>query len=84
MFVTKSLKALKLFTNKEIFLVQDLWNNCIFHLFIATWTMQMLLEPALTKQIQFLFVVIKNMQSGLFMKKTVLHTQNLSLNMQKH
>ena len=30
MFVTKSLKALELCTNLEIFLVKGLWNNCIF------------------------------------------------------
>ena len=49
MFVIKSLKALELCTNPEI-LVKDLSNNCIFHLFTATWTMQILLGPTLTNQ----------------------------------
>ena len=49
--LTWSLTALELCTNSEILLVKGLWTNCIFHLFIATWTMQILLGLALTNQI---------------------------------
>ena len=46
--------------------------------------MQILLGQALTNKIQFLFIAIKNIQLGLFKARTVLHMQNLSLNVQKH
>ena len=69
----KVLKSIEIMYKSRNILSKSLMKQ----LYFSFTSMKILHGPALTNQIQFIFIAIKNMQLGLFMTRSVLHTKPL-------